>query len=101
MENGKRSVSLQSALIITGMVIAGLASYYSRGIGLTEELGNRPTRAEVQQQITEIKETIVREVRDIKDSQTKDAQQYQSQQQEVRQDIRDLREVIINSIIPR
>jgi len=101
MENGKRSISLQSALIIAGMVIAGLASYFSSRIGLAEELGARPTRAEVQQQITEIKEIIVREVKDIKDSQQEDAKEYQSQQREVRQDIRDLREVIINNIRPR
>lgn len=98
MENGKRSVSLQSVLIVAGMVIAGLASYYSSRVGLAEELGDRPTRAEVQQQVTELKETIVREVKDLKDSQEKDAQQYQSQQKEVRQDIRRLTDIIIQKL---
>jgi len=101
MENGKRSISMQSVVILAGMVVAGLASYYTSRIGLAEELGDRPTRAEVQQQVTEIKETIVREVKNIKDSQAEDAKQYQSQQQEVRQDIRDLRDVIIQNIRPR
>ncbi len=98
MENGKRSISMQSIVIVAGMIVAGLASYYTSRIGLAEELGNRPTRAEVQQQITEIKETIVREVKDIKDSQAEDAKQYQSQQQEVRQDIRRLTDIIIEKL---
>ena len=98
MENSKRSISMQSVVILAGMAIAGLASYYTSRIGLAEELGDRPTRAEVQQQITEIKDIIVREVKDIKDSQTEDAKQYQSQQQEVRQDIRRLTDFMIEKM---
>jgi len=101
VENGKRSISLQSALIIAGMIIAGLASYFSSRVGLAEELGNRPTRQEVTNHVQELKEIIVREVKEIKEQQKTDAQSYQTQQTEVRQDIRDLREVIINNLQSR
>lgn len=83
-----------------GIVAMGTVSYFSSQVSIAEELGDRPTRFEVQQQITEIKEIIVREVKEIKESQSKDAQEYQSQQREVRQDIRDLREVIVQILRP-
>ena len=98
IENGKKVVSLHTVVIVVGMVVAGLASYYSSRVGLAEELGDRPTRAEVQQQLTEIKETIVREVKDIKDRQETDAENYTRQQGEVRQDIRDLTKIVIERL---
>jgi sensor histidine kinase YesM len=91
----------QITLIVAGMAVAGLASYYTSRISLAEELGNRPTREEVNGHVQELKEIIVREVTEIKEQQKSDAEHYQEQQGEVRQDIRDLREVIINNLQAR
>ena len=90
--------SWQIGLIAGGMVLAGLASYTTSRIGLAEELGDRPTRAEVNDHVQELKEIIIREVAEIKEQQKDDAKFYQAQQGEVRQDIRRLTDFIIEKM---
>ncbi len=89
---------LPAILIVFGMVFTGMASYWTNRVSITSAIGDRPTRAEVQQQLTEIKETIVREVKDIKDQQETDAENYTRQQWEVRQDIRELTKIVIERL---
>ncbi len=60
------------------------------------ELGDRPTREEMNGHITELKETIVREVKDAKEEQRSNYQTIKEQQRETRQDIRDLRQIILD-----
>jgi len=74
-------------LFATGLVITATVSYYSSQISLAEELGDRPTRHELNGHVQELKEIIIREVQEIKE-----------QQKEVRQDIRDLRQVILDNV---
>lgn len=88
----------QPAMFVAGITVAAIASYYSSQISLAEELGDRPTRSEMNGHVQELKEIIVREVKEIKDSQAKQGQQYQDQQKEVRQDIRRLTDIIIEKL---
>ena len=97
-ENGKKAIPWYPIALVVGMVLSAIVTYYSSQISFAEELGNRPTRTEMQQQLTEIKEIIVREVKEIKDQQKVDAASYARQQQAVRQDIRELTRLVIERL---
>ena len=79
-----------------GIVLAATVSYFSSQISLAEELGDRPTREEMNGHIATLQETIIREVKDAKEEQKADYEDVKEQQAETRQDIRDLRQLILD-----
>ena len=83
-------------LFATGLVITATVSYFSSQISFAEELGNRPTREEMNGHIARLQETIVREVQEAKEEQKNDYEDVKQQQRETRQDIRDLRQIILD-----
>ena len=82
---------------IVTIVLAVSGSYLSSRISLAEELGDRPTREEMNGHITELKETIIREVKDAKEEQRSDYEDIKEQLRETGQDIRELRQVILDN----
>ena len=80
----------------TGLVLAATVSYFSSQISLASELGDRPTREEMNGHITELKETIVREVKDAKEEQRESNNAIREQLRETGQDIRELRQIILD-----
>ena len=101
MENGKKSFHWQTYLIVVGMIFTGMASYTTVRVSIAEDLGDRPTRAEVDKHVGEIKHTIETRIKEIREQQKLDAQGYRDQQKEIRQDIRDLSQAIRESSRPR
>ena len=83
-----------------GLILTAIVVYYSSQVSLAEELGDRPTREEMNGHITELKETIVREVQEAKEQQATDYGRIEKQQAETREDIRtlssDLRRLILD-----
>lgn len=90
------SFSWQPIIFVAVIVSAATVSYFSSQISLAEELGDRPTREEMNGHITELKETIVREVKEAKQEQKNNYEDVKQQQSETRQDIRDLRQIILD-----
>ena len=77
-------ISWPPIIIAAVIFIAGIVgSYYSSQISIAEDLGKRPTREEVKEEIKGYHEQVKREVDDIKES-----------QKETREDIRDIRQNI-------
>jgi len=95
------SIPWYPILTISAVALTALVSYYSSQISLAAELGDRPTRQEMNGHITELKETIVREIQDVKDQQRDDIKRVQDTQdenhKETRQDFRDLRQIILDA----
>ena len=92
------SIPWYPILFGVGLTLTATVSYFSSQISLASELGARPTREEMNGHITELKETIVREVKDAKEEQKADYQDIKEQLRETGQDIRELRQVIIDGI---
>jgi len=84
-------------IIFVGVIIsAATVSYFSSQISLASELGDRPTREEMNGHIEKLEETIVREVKEAKEQQKTNYEDVKEQQRETRQDIRDLRQLILD-----
>ena len=78
------------------LALTATVTYFSSQISIASELGDRPTREEMNGHITELKETIIREVKDAKEEQQTSNAAIREQQRETRQDIRELRQLIID-----
>ena len=79
-----------------GLALTATVSYFSSQISLASELGDRPTREEMNGHIEKLEETIVREVTEVKEQQKANYEDVKEQQSETRQDIRDLRQLILD-----
>lgn len=88
---------------IVGAITVAVAvggSYITSRISLAEELGDRPTRSEMNGHISKLEERIVQEVKDSKEQQQEQYIVIRDQQKETRQDIRDLRQLILDGRRP-
>ena len=82
------------------ILLAVGGSYITSRISLAEELGDRPTRAEMNGHIDKLEGRIIQEVKDAKEEQQAQYIVIRDQQKETRQDIRDLRQLILDGRRP-
>jgi len=90
------SIPWYPILGVITIVLAISGSYVSSRISLAMELGDRPTREEMNGHVNKLEETIVREVKEAKEQQKSDYKRIEKQQSETRQDIRELRNLILD-----
>ena len=55
---------------VIALVVAGVVSYFGSQIAVTKELGERPTRQEMEKKDREIREDIQQQLNDIKNGQS-------------------------------